>query len=60
VSRRNTAKTQAPPTSWRRILLVNLALLATGILLVWGCGEVYYRFFFEGTDSFGLTRPCRL
>jgi hypothetical protein len=42
-----------------KVVLVNLAILAALVLLVWGCGEVYYRFFFEGTDSFGLTRPCR-
>lgn len=43
----------------KRLLLVNVGLILAGVILVWGCGEVYYRWFFEGTDSFGLTRPCR-
>ncbi|MCE9613736.1 MAG: SGNH/GDSL hydrolase family protein [Lentisphaerae bacterium] len=39
--------------------MVNLAVLASLLLAVWGCGEVYYRYLFDSTDSFGLTRVCR-
>ena len=43
-------------SSWLRVLLGN-ALVLLGMLAVVGCaGELYYRFIFDSTDSFGLTR----
>ncbi len=38
------------------LLLGNAAVLAVLLGLVWAGGEIYYRFFFDSTDSFGLTK----
>jgi hypothetical protein len=38
------------------ILIANLALLAALLGLVWAGGETYYRYVFDSTDSFGLTK----
>jgi hypothetical protein len=37
------------------LLLGNAAVLALLLGLVWAGGEIYYRFWFDSTDSFGLT-----
>ena len=41
-----------------RLLLGNLTVLLVLLALVFAGGEIYYRYFFDSTDSFGLTRVC--
>ena len=38
------------------LLLGNAAVLAALLGLVWAAGEIYYRYYFDSTDSFGLTK----
>lgn len=42
--------------AWRAVLAANLLLLACLASLAFLAGEAYYRFWYDTTDSFGLTR----
>jgi hypothetical protein len=47
------------PFTVARLALGNLLVLLGLLALAWAGGEAYYRFVFDSTDSFGLTRVCR-
>ena len=42
-----------------RLVLGNLGVFLVLLLLVFAAGEIYYRYIFDSTDSFGLTRICK-
>jgi len=42
-----------------RLVLGNLAVLLVLLLMIFAGGEIYYRYIFDSTDSFGLTRVCQ-
>lgn len=46
-------------SSWPKLVLGNLAVLVALLLVAGVFGEVYYRYIFDSTDSFGLTRVCK-
>ncbi len=54
----NTGTTRRLPRGVR-LVLGNLGVLLVLLLLIFSGGEVYYRFIFDSTDSFGLTRVCQ-
>jgi len=39
-----------------KLALGNLVVLCALLSVVWAAGEIYYRFVFDSTDSFGLTK----
>lgn len=54
--------TQAPrrkPRGWFVLLLGNIAVFLVIVGVICGAGEIYYRFFFDSTDSFALSRVSR-
>jgi lysophospholipase L1-like esterase len=44
------------PARWWQLVLGNVAVFLALLLVAGAAGEVYYRFIFDSTDSFGLTR----
>ena len=52
---------QKPPKRTRipRLIIGNLVVLAVLLLLLVTAGEIYYRFFYDSTDSFALTRTSK-
>jgi len=49
---------QRKRTGRLKLIAGNLVVLAGLLGVIFGVGEIYYRFFFDSTDSFGLTRVC--
>lgn len=45
--------------AWIRIVTANALVFAMLCSIVLLCGELYYRFVFDSTDSFGLTKVAR-
>ena len=56
IVKEDMGKDQRKRPGWLKLIVGNLAVLAGLLLVILGVGEAYFRFFFDGTDSFGLTR----
>ena len=44
---------------WGRLVLINFTVLISLLLVLLAGGEVYYRYFCDSTDSFGLSRVTK-
>ena len=49
----------APPAGWRRLLLGNVLIFLVLLTLIPAVGEVYFRFFYDTTDSFAYTKVAQ-
>lgn len=45
--------------SWRRLIAGNMLILLFLVALFLTCGEVYYRFIYDGTDAYMLSKTSR-